>query len=65
LFTPGGLADQLGSIEYSADRFFRRKLSHWLGQVKMFWPDCPAQISTDGQTLLLHSAKKVPAISTV
>ena len=65
LFTPGGLADQLGSIEYSADRFFRRKLSHWLGQVKTFWPDCPAQISADGQSLLLFSSKKVPAISTL
>ena len=32
LFNPGGLAEQLGSIEYSADRFFRRKLSHWLGR---------------------------------
>jgi hypothetical protein len=64
LFTPGGLADQLGSIEYSADCFFRRKLSHWLGQVKKLWPDCPDQISRDGQSLLLFASKKVPAIST-
>jgi hypothetical protein len=63
LFTPGGLADQLGSIEYSADLFFRRKLSHWLGQVKTSWPDCPAKISADGQTLVLYSSKMRSAIA--
>jgi hypothetical protein len=63
LFTPGGLADQLGSREYSADRFFRRKLTHWLAEVKTIWPQCPAEISIDGQTLILHSSRKAPAIA--
>ena len=29
-----------GSREYSADRFFRRKLSPWLAEVKTIWPQC-------------------------
>jgi len=65
LFTPGGLSDQLGSREYSAGRFFRRKLCHWLAQVKAIWPQCPAEISLDGQTLVLHSSRKTPAIATL
>jgi hypothetical protein len=63
LFNPGGLAVQLGSREYSADRFFRRKLSHWLAEVRTIWPQCPAEISLDGQTLVLHSSRKAPAIA--
>src|SRR5499427_7464300 len=38
LFSTGGLADQLGTREYCADRFFRRKLNHWLSQIKILWP---------------------------
>ncbi|MGD0125408.1 MAG: replication protein RepA [Terriglobia bacterium] len=65
LFAAGGLANQIGSGGYSADRFFRRKLSRWLAEVKAFWPHCPAQISPDGQTLIVNSSKKSPAISTI
>jgi Plasmid encoded RepA protein len=65
LFTSGGLADQLGTREYCADRFFRRKLSRWLSEIKTLWPECPAGISKDGQTLVLHSSRKTPAISVV
>ena len=63
LFTQGGLADQLGSREYSAGRFFRRKLIHWLAEVRTIWPQCPAEISLDGRTLVLHSSRKTPAIA--
>lgn len=65
LFGSGGLGDQLGSSDYSADRFFRRKMIRWLAEVKTFWPRCPAQISADGQMLILHSSKKSPAIPAV
>jgi hypothetical protein len=64
LFGPNGLAQQLGASAYSADRFFRRKLCHWLRQVKVIWAECPAAISTDGQDLLVSSSKIFPAIST-
>jgi hypothetical protein len=63
LFNPGGLADQLGSREYSADRFFRRKLRHWLLEVKTIWPQCPAEICLDSQTLVLRSSRTTPAIA--
>ena len=65
LFAAGGLANQLGSGGYSADRFFRRKLNRWLAEVKAFWPHCPAQFSLDGQTLIVHSSRKSPAISAI
>jgi hypothetical protein len=65
LFTPGGLADQFGFTQYSAARYFRRKLSHWLAEVKAIWPQCPAQVSLDGQALVLHSSENAPAIATL
>jgi len=63
LFLSGGLIDQLGIREYCAGRFFRRKLNHWLWEIKTLWPECPAGISKDGQILVLNSSKKNPAIS--
>jgi hypothetical protein len=63
LFSSGGLAEQLGAREYCVDRFFRRKLNHWLSEIKTLWPECPAKISKDAQFLLLNSSKKSPAIS--
>jgi hypothetical protein len=62
LFTAGGLASQLGSGEYSADRFFRRKLTRWLAEVKAFWPHCPTQISPNSQALIVYSSERSPAI---
>jgi hypothetical protein len=58
LFAAGRLANQIGSGGYSADRFFRRKLTRWLAEVKAFWPHCPAQISPDGQTRIVNSSRK-------
>ena len=65
LFSTGGLSDQLGTEEYSADRFFRRKIRRWLGEVQALWPQCPASISADGQSLVLYSAKRNPAVVAV
>jgi hypothetical protein len=65
LFASGGLADQLGTRQYCADRFFRRKLNHWLAKIKMLWPECPAVISEDGGMLILRSSKRTPAVSAV
>jgi hypothetical protein len=62
LFGLHGLSQQLGATEYSADRFFRRKLQHWLRQVKVVWPECPAAVSEDGQALVVRSSKLTPAI---
>jgi hypothetical protein len=62
LFGRQGLGEQLGTIEYSAGRFFRRKLERWLRQVKIAWPECPAAITDDGQALLVWSSKTCPAV---
>jgi hypothetical protein len=64
LFGPHGLGQQLGAVEYSNDRFFRRKLQHWLRQVKVVWPDCPAAVSNDGQVLVVGPSRISPAIRT-
>lgn len=65
LFGLHGLSQQLGATDYSADRFFRRKLQHWLRQVKVVWPECPAAISEDGHALVVRSSKMTPAIQNV
>jgi Plasmid encoded RepA protein len=59
---PGGLNEQLGVTAYSLDRRFRHKIVTWLSKVKVFWPECPATITTDRCFLILHSSKKSPAI---
>ncbi|MGO8791989.1 MAG: hypothetical protein ACLQVL_32015 [Terriglobia bacterium] len=64
LLRPHGLSQQLGTAEYSSGRFFRRKLQHWLRQINVVWPDCPAAISNDGQMLFARSSKISPAIQT-
>jgi hypothetical protein len=51
LFSDGGLVNQLGTDEYSSDRFFRKKIRFWLRQVKALWPECPAHVSIDGNYL--------------
>ncbi|HTS10434.1 MAG TPA: replication protein RepA [Candidatus Eisenbacteria bacterium] len=65
LFGTGGLSEQLGTDDYSANRFFRRKIRRWLREVTALWPECPASISADGQSLILHSAKQNPAVVAV
>ena len=58
-----GLDQQLGSKEYGRERDFRQKLAKWLREVKVWWPECPAVVSTDSRFLLLSSAKGSPAIN--
>jgi hypothetical protein len=65
LFGNHGLKEQLGTGDYSLDRYFRRKINAWLRWVKCLWPECPASISTDGHFLLLSSSKAVPAINRI
>jgi hypothetical protein len=51
LFSDRGLVNQLGTYDYSSERFFRRKINFWLRQVKALWPECPAHVSSDGKRL--------------
>jgi Plasmid encoded RepA protein len=53
LFGPFGLAQQLGSVEYSRPRRFRAKLQQWLDTIRALWPECPARLSRDGRSLLV------------
>jgi len=62
IFGNSGLGQQLGSIEYGRQRDFRNKLTKWLREVKAWWPECPASISSDGRFLLITSARSSPAI---
>ena len=59
LFGRCGLASQLGSVEYSRPRRFRAMIDQWLGIVRAIWPECPARIAPDGQTLKIDHATPV------
>jgi len=59
LFGKYGLASQLGSVEYSRPRRFRAMLDEWLGVVRALWPECPAQITADGQAVKIDHATPV------
>jgi Plasmid encoded RepA protein len=53
LFGPFGLAQQLGSVEYSRPRRFRAKLGQWLDTIRTLWPECPVRLTPDVQSLLV------------
>ena len=59
LFGGFGLFHELGSIEYSRPRRFRAMLNQWLKTIRALWPDCPARISGDGQSLVIERATSV------
>jgi len=62
LLAPNGLSEQLGSAEYAQPRLFRFKIKTWLRQVKALWPECPATISPAGDSILVQSSHRNPAI---
>jgi Plasmid encoded RepA protein len=59
LFGAFGLAQQLGSIEYSRPRRFRAKLEQWLQTIHALWPECPARLSTDCCSLFVRPGSAV------
>jgi hypothetical protein len=61
LFGTFGLANQIGTVEYSRPRRFRGMLEQWLRTIRVIWPECPARISADGQTMSIdHGVAVVP-----
>jgi hypothetical protein len=62
LFSPGGLKKQLGCQIHPEGRFLRRKINQWLRAIRAHWPECPAEISADGQSLIIASSKLSPAL---
>ena len=65
LFAAGGLREQLGCRIHPEDRFLRRKINQWLRVIRAYWPQCPAKISADGQSLIIFSSKPSPALHPV
>jgi hypothetical protein len=63
LFGPKGLVGQLGSVEYARPRRFAEKLRQWLRTIQVVWPECPAQITANGQQLLINHASFVSPIA--
>ena len=59
IFGEFGLANQLGSVEYSRPRRFRAMLAEWIGIIRAMWPECPARISADGQSLIINQATAI------
>ena len=63
IFGPVGLVSQLGSVEYSRPRRFRAMIEQWLGVIRAMWPQCPARVSQNGQSLLIdHAPAVIPAL---
>ena len=56
LFGAFGLANQLGSVEYSRPRKFRERIECWLNLIRGMWPERPAKISHDGNVLCVGPA---------
>ena len=61
IFGEFGLVAQLGSAEYARPRKFRERLDHWLDLIRCLWPGCPAQVSRDGESMLVQPAMALAA----
>jgi hypothetical protein len=61
IFGDFGLAGQLGSADYAQPRKFRERLDRWLDLVRVLWPACPAQITSDGDYILIQPAVALAA----
>ena len=57
-----GLNEQLGSKNYTEPRYFRAKVKTWLRQVKVLRPECPADLSSNGYFIEIHSSRANPPI---
>lgn len=59
LFGPGGLLGQLGVEGYGVRRNFRKTLRRWLIKTHAQWPECPAELSADGDYLVIGHHKAI------
>ena len=55
----GGLMGQVGCSDYGRPRDFVRTVKRWLGTVKQLWPACPAQLTADGDALMVRPAQVI------
>jgi len=57
-------AHQIGTTDYSRPRRFRAMVEQWLDNIRALWPECPARISPDGQSIMVkHAPAVIPAES--
>jgi len=56
LLGPSGLAAQLGNAPYAVERTFRLTVRRWLRTVSALWPECPANLSGDGGSLIIRTS---------
>ena len=59
IFGDFGLVNQIGSADYARPRKFRERLDRWLELVRALWPDCPAHINSNGDSLIVNRASAV------
>jgi hypothetical protein len=51
-----GLGELLGVTVYWQQRDFRRNVRRWLGRIRRLWNECPADLSEDGNHLIVRHA---------
>lgn len=60
---PDGLAEQLSIGDYAHEGDIRRQVLQWLTKTANVWPNCPAVMSSDGQSILIcGSPVKAPVL---
>lgn len=58
LFGKAGLNERLGAAGYDQERDFRRRAKGWLSRIQELWTDCPAELSEDGESLIVRNAPR-------
>jgi len=59
LFGAAGLAQQLGTPNYTRERRFRQRIAHWVGIVHALWPACPVMLAPDKDYLLIQPSHSI------
>jgi hypothetical protein len=59
LFGPRGLGNQLGVQSFARERKFRERINGWLKLVRLYWPECPAAVSSNGAFLEVNRASAI------
>jgi len=62
LLGPCGLAAQLGNAPYAVERTFRLTVHRWLRTVRALWPECPANLASDGDCLTVQPSYQTCAV---
>ena len=57
LFGHTGLKGQLGVQGYDRKRKFRDTIKRWIAVTRLHWPQCPVELSADGDYLVISSGR--------